>query len=273
MPPLRSLSANSGKAKGRLTVATNNLQTPQIRHARRTRKQITDEMAIAGCPACPNRKPGWFCSLGNDVLSDLEVLSTPVTIATGRRIFNQGENSANLFILCGGYVKLTASSSIGRSMIVRVAGPGAILGLHAAMAQRAYEVSAEALVESRLRSINREDFFGFLRRHKESQIRAVQCVCQEYRFALQDACRISLTESVAARLARLMLELAQQIGEWDDGEYRLPLLLTHEEMASMTCTTRETVTRTLGQFRKEGILTIRDSVVTVHQPEKLQAFF
>ena len=103
-------------------------------------------------------------------------------------------------------------------------------------------------------------------------MRAVQCICQEYRFALQDACRIALAETVAARLGRLLLELAHQIGEhMDDGGYRFPLLLTHEEMASMTCTTRETVTRTLGQFRREKWISIQDSMVTVNQPEQLQA--
>ena len=102
-------------------------------------------------------------------------------------------------------------------------------------------------------------------------MRAVQCICQEYRFALQDACRIALSETVATRLGRLLLELAHQIGEhMPAGEFRFPLLLTHEEMASMTCTTRETVTRTLGQFRKAGWISIEDSMVTVHEPEKLQ---
>ena len=76
---------------------------------------------------------------------------------------------------------------------------------------------------------------------------------------------------MAARLGKLLLELAQQIGEHlNGGDYRFPLLLTHEEMASMTCTTRETVTRTLGQFRKEGWISIEDSLVTLHQPERLQ---
>ena len=102
-------------------------------------------------------------------------------------------------------------------------------------------------------------------------MRAVQCICQEYRFALQDACRIALAETVAARLARLLLELAHQIGEHlTEGGYRFPLLLTHEEIASMACTTRETVTRTLGQFRKDGWISIEDSLVTIHQPEQLQ---
>ena len=250
------------------------IERANIKPARRsTRRLGKEESALAGCPACPNRKPGWFCSLGHDVLADLQVVSNPVSVAASHRVFSQGDDSDFVFVLCGGYVKLTASSSKGKNLIVRIAGPGAILGLHAALSQRPYEVSAEALSEVQLRSLSREDFMGFLRRHKESQIRAVQCVCQEYRFALQDACRIALTESVGARLARLLIELAQQIGEWNDGEYTVPLLLTHEEMASMTCTTRETVTRTLGQFRKEGTLSIRDSVVTLHDPEKLHSYF
>jgi len=119
--------------------------------------------------------------------------------------------------------------------------------------------------------VERDRFLGFLRTHKEAQMRAVQCICQEYRFALQDACRIALAETVAARLGKLLLELAHQIGEHLAGdEFSFPLLLTHEEMASMTCTTRETVTRTLGQFRKEGWISIEDSLVTVHHPERLQ---
>ncbi len=240
---------------------------------RSTRRVGREEAALAGCSACPNRKPGWFCSLGSVVLADLDVVSNPISAAIAENVFAQGDDSNHVFVLCDGYVKLIARSSRGRSLIVRIAGPGAILGLHAAMSQRPYEVSAVALSEAHLRSISREDFMAFLRRHKESQIRAVQCVCQEYRFALQDACRIALTESVAARLARLLIELAQQIGEWKDGEYRVPLLLTHEEMASMTCTTRETVTRTLGQLRKEGTISICDSVITLHRPEKLHACF
>ena len=74
-------------------------------------------------------------------------------------------------------------------------------------------------------------------------------------------------EPVAARLGRLLLGLSHQIGgRTGKVSFRFSLLLTHEEFASMTCTTRETVTRTLSQFRKEGWISIEDSLVTVHQP-------
>lgn len=254
-------------------MSVNQVPSPEMNEPRRPRRGRQSETFLAGCIACPNRKPGWFCSLGDAVLADLDVVTTPRLLAPGERLFNQGENADRLYIICGGYLKLTADSPHGKTMILRVAGPGAILGLHAAMSERPYEVTAETLQSAHVRAVHKSDFLGFLRRHKEAQIRVVQCICQEYRFALQDACRIALTDTVAARLARLLAELAQQIGEWHDGEYRIPLLLTHEELASMTCTTRETVTRTLGQFKKDGILSIRDSAVTVHQPERLQGMF
>ena len=156
-------------------------------------------------------------------------------------------------------------------MIVRVAGPSSMLGLYAVLSHRVYEVSAESLTAAQLRPVERDRFQNFLRAHKEAQMCAVQCICQEYRFALQDACRIALAETVAGRLGRLLLELGHQIGEHVNGGLRFPLLLTHEEMASMTCTTRETVTRTLGQFRKDGWISVEDAIITVHKTDDMQA--
>ncbi len=238
---------------------------PHIRQMQATRQ------VPSGCAACASRRPGWFCSLGSSVLADLELATSTITLPAQASLFHQGEDARCLYLICSGYLKLTAGRTDDRQMIVRIAGPGSMLGLYAVLSHGMYEVSAQSLTSAQLRPVERDRFLGFLRTHKEAQMRAVQCICQEYRFALQDACRIALAETVAARLARLMIELGNQIGEHlDEGSYRFPLLLTHEEMASMTCTTRETVTRTLGQFRKEGWISIEDSLVTVHQPERLQ---
>jgi CRP/FNR family transcriptional regulator len=236
------------------------------------KQKHTARQVPVGCAVCGNRRPGWFCSLGSAVLADLELVTTTATLPAQSTLFTQGEDATCLYLICGGYLKLTSGEQPERQMIVRVAGPGSMLGLYAVLSHGVYEVSAETLTAVQLRPVEREHFLSFLRGHKEAQMRAVQCICQEYRFALQDACRIALAETVAARLGRLLLELAMQIGEQlDEGSFRFPLLLTHEEMASMACTTRETVTRTLGQFRKEGWVSIEDSLITIHQPERLQA--
>ncbi|MGA3159924.1 MAG: Crp/Fnr family transcriptional regulator [Terracidiphilus sp.] len=245
-------------------------QTGNSTAAQTRQKHIARQVPV-GCAACSNRRPGWFCSLGSAVLADLELATSTVSLPAQSSLFTQGEDARCLYLICGGYLKLTAGRHQDRQMIVRVAGPGSMLGLYAVLSHGVYEVSAETLTAAQLRPVERERFQGFLRSHKEAQMRAVQCICQEYRFALQDACRIALADTVAARLGRLLLELAHQIGEHlDGGGFRFPLLLTHEEMASMACTTRETVTRTLGQFRKEGWISIEDSLVTLHDPEHLQ---
>jgi CRP/FNR family transcriptional regulator len=226
--------------------------------------------APVGCAACANRRPGWFCSLGSAVLADLELATSTISLPAQAPLFTHGEDARCLYLICSGYMKLTAGPANDRQMIVRVAGPGSMLGLYAVLSHGVYEVSAESLTAAQLRPVERDRFQTFLRAHKEAQMRAVQCICQEYRFALQDACRIALAETVAGRLGHLLLDLGHQIGEQlPAGELRFPLLLTHEEMASMTCTTRETVTRTLGQFRKDGWISIEESVITLRQPDLL----
>lgn len=235
------------------------------------RQRVPNRPVPVGCAACSNRRPGWFCSLGSAVLADLELATSTISLPAQAPLFAQGEEARCLYLICSGYLKLTASGHGDRQMIVRVAGPGSILGLYAVLSHGVYEVSVESLTPAQLRPVERDRFLNFLRAHKEAQMRTVQCICQEYRFALQDACRVSLAETVAGRLGRLMLELAHQIGEHQQGACHFPLLLTHEEMASMTCTTRETVTRTLGQFRKDGWISIDGSLVIIHHPEQLQS--
>jgi CRP/FNR family transcriptional regulator, cyclic AMP receptor protein len=236
-----------------------------------TRNRFIPRQSPVGCAACSNRRPGWFCSLGSAVLADLELATSTISLPAQAPLFAQGEDARCLYLICSGYMKLTAGRARDKQMIVRVAGPGSMLGLYAVLSHGVYEVSAESLTPAQLRPVERDRFQSFLRAHKEAQMRAVQCICQEYRFALQDACRIALAETVAGRLGHLLLDLGNQIGEhMPSGEVRFPLLLTHEEMASMTCTTRETVTRTLGQFRKDGWISIEDSLITIHRREPLE---
>src|ERR1035438_9678755 len=186
--------------------------------AAQTRQKHIARQVPVGCAACSNRRPGWFCSLGSAVLADLELVTSTVSLPAQASLFTQGDDARCLYLICGGYLKLTAGRHEDRQMIVRVAGPGSMLGLYAVLSHGLYEVSAESLTSAQLRPVERDRFLSFLRSHKEAQMRAVQCICQEYRFALQDACRIALTETVAARLGRLLLELANQIGEHLDGD-------------------------------------------------------
>src|ERR1700722_19945435 len=93
------------------------------------RNKQTARQAPAGCAACSNRRPGWFCSLGSAVLADLELATSTITLPAQAALFNEGDDARCLYLICSGYLKLTAGLHEDRKMIVRVAGPGSVLGL------------------------------------------------------------------------------------------------------------------------------------------------
>ena len=143
-----------------------NIVTTELRH-----KPLSRQSPI-GCAACSNRRPGWFCSLGSAVLADLELATSTISLPSQAPLFKEGEEARCLYLICSGYLKLTAGHANDRQMIVRVAGPGSMLGLYAVLSHGVYEVSAESLTTAQLRPVERERFLGFLRTHKEAQMRA-----------------------------------------------------------------------------------------------------
>jgi len=100
-----------------------------------TRQKHMTRQVPAGCAACANRRPGWFCSLGSAVLADLELATSTISLPAQASLFTQGEDARCLYLICGGYLKLTAGRHEDRQMIVRVAGPGSMLGLYAVLAR------------------------------------------------------------------------------------------------------------------------------------------
>src|SRR6201997_4065367 len=96
------------------------------------RQKSPSRPSPVGCASCANRRPGWFCSLGSAVLADLELVTSTISLPAEATLFSQGEDARCLYLICSGYLKLTAGRAQDRQMIVRVAGPGSMLGLYAA---------------------------------------------------------------------------------------------------------------------------------------------
>jgi CRP/FNR family cyclic AMP-dependent transcriptional regulator len=70
-------------------------------------------------------------------------------------------------IICSGSVKVTAASADGRLLLLRVAGPGDILGLSALCPDTFYRVTAETLASCTIKSIPRSDFVRFMEIHAD----------------------------------------------------------------------------------------------------------
>lgn len=223
-----------------------------------------------GCQDCAARGKHLFCSMENAALDKFDSIGTTVQFSSGAVIFREGDNCGSIHVLCSGRVKLSATSREGRTLILKIARAGEVLGLSAALANQPYEVTAETVEPCRLKTIRRQALLDFLDRNPDASMRAARTVAQEYKAAFSEVRRLALPATASGRVAGLLLEWSREQGPSGAPKGRCMMTLTHEEIASMTATTRETVTRVLGQLKRDQLISIRGAALTVLQPQELE---
>ena len=219
--------------------------------------------------ANPNCKQP-FSNLSADAQARLNAIGSDMDYTRGYSLFIEGQPSQCVYIILSGRVKLSVTSREGKTMIMRIAEAGDVLGLSAAMNGSDYEVSAEALEFSRVKVLRSRDFIDFLRKYPEAAMEATQCVLREYKFMFKDVCRLGLPTTVTGRLANLLLDWREKRFEEGHTDSRMVMTLTQEEIAGMTGTSRETVSRVLQQFQRDKLISIKGVSLTVLRPEALE---
>ena len=225
------------------------------------------------CLACAAGGSQSFCRLSLAALTDLQDLGKHQSFDTGDRVLSEGNSADRVLVVCQGRIKLTASSADGRLLIVRVAGPGDVLGLAEALKRTTHKVSAEALEPGELKSIGRIVFLDFMDSFREVARNAVVAVASEYQGAMLSARRLALSGSAAGKLASVLLDWGRMGDEGADTLIRFRMPLTHEELGSMAGLSRETVTRLLGKFRREGLVEHEGEWMVLPQPAMLERLY
>ncbi len=225
--------------------------------------------AVRNCSSCELRSLRMFCNLDAAALADFGSLGVQATLPSGARLFEEDRASNGVFVICTGQVKLSCTSREGRTLILKIAMPGDVLGLGAVISGSRYEVTAETVQPTEIKSICREDFLSFLKKHGEASLHAAKALSEEYKAAFFDARRLALSGSAAGRLASVLLDWggAASCGK---SEMRFTMALTHEELANLVGTSRETVTRMLGRFKREKLIQMRGASILILSPEKLE---
>ena len=180
----------------------------------------------------------------------------------GATVFLEGQDPRGVYILCQGKAKLLTTNAEGKSLILKIAQPGEVLGLHSAVTGRPHEVTVETLQPSQLTFIRRDDLVRFLHRHGEACLQAASHLARDCQSAYDMVRSIGLSHSVSEKLARLLLQLASG-SRVVNGTIRMKVALTHEEMAQLISTTRETVTRTLSDFKRRGLIASSGSTLVI----------
>lgn len=155
-------------------------------------------------------------------------------------------------------------------LIVKLAEAGEVLGVSATMLGKTYEVTAETLEPAQVNFIKREDFLRYLTHDAEACMHAAQQLSEKDYAAQRDIRSLGLSQSASEKLAKLVLDWCDKGGDTTANGIRLKVLLTHEEVAQMIGTTRETVTRLLSNWKRRKIIDVKGATVLVLQKPALE---
>jgi len=218
--------------------------------------------ATENCETCTVREKGFFCQLPQASLKDFNAARSTATYPGGAMLFLERQDPRGVFVLCAGEVKLSISSSAGKVLILRIAKPGEILGLMAVLGNIPYEVTAETLHSCQVAFIRRDDFMSLLTKHPEMHQSVIRQLTTLYSGACEQLRTVGLSASAPEKVARLLLDWSAS-GVKTKAGTQIKMPLTHEEIAEFVGTTRETVTRTLSDFKTKHLVTVQGSTLTI----------
>lgn len=225
---------------------------------------------IENCLVCPHREDRLFCNLPEPSVKALSAITSSAAYPKGATLFVEGQPARGVFILCSGRVKLSTSSADGKTLILRIAEPGEVLGLPATVTGSNYELTSDILEPAQANFIGRTEFLNFLKENGEAALRVAQQLGETYHLAIAEMRTIGLSHSASEKLARFLLEWSANDSE-ERGQVRIKMTLTHEEIAQMIGSSRETVTRLLAEFRRKGLLQVSGSTLILRSRAALEA--
>jgi CRP/FNR family transcriptional regulator len=204
------------------------------------------------------------------VLKALDSIKTTAEFPKGVTLFREGETVQGIHIICYGRAKLSAMSSEGKQVILRLVEPGEVVGLNGILSDKKYHATVETTEPTQTNFIRRDDFLRFMHDFPEVGVNATHQLVHNCTCAYDEVRAFSFSGSIAEKVARLLLSWAGDTGAKNGAPQRVRLRFTQEEMAEMIGTTRESVSRQLSEFRHNGYIAVKGSLLTIQNRKALE---
>jgi CRP/FNR family transcriptional regulator len=224
---------------------------------------------LDNCVTCPVREEHLFCNLPMPAVQKLNEIKSTAVYPKSTMLFIEGQQPRGVFVLCSGKAKLSTSSSEGKTIITKISESGDVLGLNATISNHPYEVTAEMIEPGQANFITRDALLQFLREHGEVALRVAEQLSRNYYTAYEEIRTLGLATSPAAKFAKLLLSWQSEKAS-SNGTFQIKLTLTHEEIAEMIGTTRETVSRLFSDFKKKQLLQVKGSTLVIRNKPALE---
>ncbi|MBY0550989.1 MAG: Crp/Fnr family transcriptional regulator [Candidatus Obscuribacterales bacterium] len=210
-----------------------------------------------------------FDSLTPTEMARLMSQVEPLDLPKHHSLFVPGSPCTAIYFIEAGSLRLTKPSPDGRSFVIlALLGPGELLG-DAAWQCGTHDCSADTLEESRVYQISCDVLEGFVKENPNFALRLVQVVGMRLKQA-QDRIEDLVFRQVPSRVAKLLMNLAENHGKMTPSGIVLDVPLTHQEIADFVGSSRVTVTQVLNRFRSRNWVGIKSKKVTIRNPAALE---
>jgi len=207
---------------------------------------------------------------------DLEAIATVSTtrlLKAREELFHKGDEGTQLYVVASGQLKVITTSDEGDDLIFCVIGPGEVVGEIALLIDRCRTATVTGMERSELIVIQRDDFRGLLRTRPEVGIELLTVLATRLARVsefLEDTQFLKLP----ARLAKKIVALANHHGRLSSGEkgdeLLIDLKLSQGEWGDLVGTTRESINKQFGAWKKEGVIRIDDGRLTLTDIDEIE---
>ncbi len=207
------------------------------------------------------QKAALFSGLCRDECAEVASVCRYQHLMRRETIFCEGDAVRCVSLLSSGYMKVSQLSQNGAEVILKLASPGEIVGGIGPSTTGLHSTTAQALESCELILWESQVFTRLSERFPNIQRNAIR-ILGDYINGLEERFRVLATEEVPARVAHMLVRLAERFGIPQDGAVRIGL--SREELAQMTGTTLFSVSRLLANWERLGIIAARREAVLIY---------
>lgn len=232
---------------------------------------MTTILKNINCDHCQSKDKGIFCQLEHAALSDVNHNKVMNNYKRGQTIFFQGNPPFGLYCINSGKIKVSKLGNDGKESIIRIAGPGDVLGHRSLFSEENYTATATVLEDAAICFLDKKFIYKAVEKEPTIALNLIQKLSKEMGSAEARSAALS-QKNVRERLAELLLMLKKTYGVKEENRWRLDIKLTREEMASMVGTANETVIRFISEFKEEGLIEQEGKIIYVIDEDRLLEF-
>jgi CRP/FNR family transcriptional regulator, polysaccharide utilization system transcription regulator len=206
-----------------------------------------------------------YNALTSEQIQKLNKCSLIVNHSVNEQIFKQNRPGSYLMYVQSGLVKSFRELKPDKSLILKISGPGDYIGLLSVLGENLYQYSSTALEETKIIYIELPVVREIISENGKYATHFIQCLIKESLDLIRKIENQS-QKQVHGRIAEILLFFSREIYKSDD--FNLPI--SRQDLADLAISTKESVSRTLTEFKNDKIIEIDDKSVVIKSLELLE---